>query len=319
MTRETKIGLLVGLAFIITVGILLSNYMADRTELAQAPLEIAAKTGHSAVVPPGESNNPIVKKVIIPNEVTPGPVPTRSELDSQRASSDIHVGGPTQPDQQPTHDNGPVVDNSNQTTPPPANRDLADAAKRHGEELVDADRKPVNQTPLTDGGNTIKPGPTVATAANTYTAQPGDNLNKIALKAMGASTKANRDAILKANPKLAANPNLIVAGQSYVIPTSAATGAEKPAKPTDVAILPIQTPKPTERPTPPKPERVAAANVYIVKEGDNSLWGIAVRQCGTPQAVASIKELNKDILKGGDMIRIGMRLKLPNKVVALAD
>jgi hypothetical protein len=38
MTRETKIGLLVGLAFIIVIGILLSDHLTSATEPPQAPL-----------------------------------------------------------------------------------------------------------------------------------------------------------------------------------------------------------------------------------------------------------------------------------------
>lgn len=306
MTRETKIGLLVGLAFIITVGILLSNYMADRTELAQAPLEIAARTGHTAVVPPGESTNPIVKKVIVPDTLVPGPVPTRTELDAQRPNSDIRVTGPVP---QP----GPVVDNHQPVPQPGNNSGLIEVARQHGEDIV-TPGGPSDPVRLTDPVAPANP------TTKTYVAQPGDNLSKIALKAMGASTKANRDAIVKANPKLAANPNMIVAGQRYVIPTAAAATSDRPTTPTGVAILPIAPPRPTDRPTPTdRPDRTPAANVYIVKEGDNSLWGIAVRQCGTPQAVAAIKELNKDVLKGGDLIRVGMRLKMPNKVVASAE
>ncbi len=311
MTRETKIGLLVGLAFIITVGILLSNYMADRTELAQAPLEFAARTGHNAVVPPGESTNPIVKKVIVPDTFVPGPVPTRTELDNQRPASDIRVTGPAQTEQTPP---GPVVDNHQPAPQPPSNNPgLIDTARQHGEEVVGVGGPTNPLHPL----DPVRPNPPTI---KSYVAQPGDNLSKIALKAMGASTKANRDAIVKANPKLAANPNLIVAGQSYVIPTAAAPAVDRPASPTGVAILPIAPPRPTDR-TPPtdRPERTPTANLYIVKDGDNSLWGIAIRQCGTPQAVASIKELNKEVLKGGDLIRVGMRLKMPTKAVAVAD
>src|ERR1700743_3010964 len=81
MTRETKIGLLVGLAFIIVVGILLSDHMASTTELPQAPLETAEKTSHGAVVTPGETHNTEIAKVIMPMDVNPpAPVPTREEL-----------------------------------------------------------------------------------------------------------------------------------------------------------------------------------------------------------------------------------------------
>ena len=302
MTRETKIGLLVGLAFIITVGILLSNYMADKTELRSAPLEIAADTGHRAVVPPGESRAPTITRVIVPNDVTPpAPVPTREELTVRQPASDIQIGGPTQnQQQQPTP--GPVADGGQ-----PVNNDLANAARQHGEELIPADphAQPDRVLPISQ--------------TKSYVVQAGDNLNKIAAKTMGSSTKATRDAILKANPKLAANPNKLIAGESLTIP-SAATPAPTAPTNTGVAILPLVPVKPPEKPVAKSADtRVASTNVYIVKEGDNSLWGIAREQVGTPQAIPAIKELNKDVLKGGDIIRVGMRLKMPAKTIAMAN
>jgi nucleoid-associated protein YgaU len=54
---------------------------------------------------------------------------------------------------------------------------------------------------------------------------------------------------------------------------------------------------------------------YVVKDGDR-LWKIAREQCGSPSFVAQIKEMNKDVLKGSDDLKIGMKLKLPPKQVA---
>ena len=57
MTRETKIGLLVGLAFIIVIGILLSDHMASTTEPTQAALDNAAATSRTAIVVPNEARS----------------------------------------------------------------------------------------------------------------------------------------------------------------------------------------------------------------------------------------------------------------------
>jgi hypothetical protein len=58
---------------------------------------------------------------------------------------------------------------------------------------------------------------------------------------------------------------------------------------------------------------------YTVKEGD-SLWKIATEQCGRAGAVAAIKELNGDVLKGEarDIVIVGTKLRLPGKPVAAA-
>src|SRR6476620_8690780 len=53
MTRETKIGLLVGLAFIIVIGILLSDHLTTSTEPPQATLADAGNNVRSGVTTPG--------------------------------------------------------------------------------------------------------------------------------------------------------------------------------------------------------------------------------------------------------------------------
>ena len=56
MTRETKIGLLVGLAFIIVIGILLSDHMTSTTEPPKAPLSVAGNNLRESVVTPAAPN-----------------------------------------------------------------------------------------------------------------------------------------------------------------------------------------------------------------------------------------------------------------------
>ena len=53
MTRETKIGLLVGLAFIIIVGILLGDSVRHATDVQPAPLPQVGTNVRSAVATPG--------------------------------------------------------------------------------------------------------------------------------------------------------------------------------------------------------------------------------------------------------------------------
>src|SRR5688500_10287746 len=54
MTRETKIGLLVGLAFIIVIGILLSDHFTSTTAPLQAPVTTTAPRVRDSVKVPGE-------------------------------------------------------------------------------------------------------------------------------------------------------------------------------------------------------------------------------------------------------------------------
>jgi LysM repeat protein len=249
MTRETKIGLLVGLAFIIVIGILLSDHMATTTEPQQAALNTAQDNNRAATAVPNISGGgAVLPNNITPRDITPtGQVPTRGELTQARPIGDISVGGP------------------------------------------------------------VNPGAAGTTTSTTTT---------------GSNTKANRDALVKANPQIA-DPNKVVIGQVYNVPTaSIVPPPSAPAGQTGQRVLQLQTPPSTARDarstTTTTTATVDSSITYTVKAGDN-LYRIATDHVGNPQAVAAIKELNKDVLKGGDGIRVGMRLKLPAKPVASAN
>ena len=60
-----------------------------------------------------------------------------------------------------------------------------------------------------------------------YTAQTGDTITKLAIELLGSDTPEARAAILNNNPALKANPDRIVAGQSYWIPAPIAAVDQK--------------------------------------------------------------------------------------------
>jgi nucleoid-associated protein YgaU len=299
MTRETKIGLLVGLAFIIVIGILLSDHLTSSTEPAQAPLGQVGRNTRESIATQGQPSVPVV--VETPQTITPrGPVVTVEEMRTPAT--------PAQPTQPAT----PVVviDNTNvtPTSPVNANDPLAKLVQQHGNELAmvgPAGQQVDTQTPT---GPTTPTVPT-ATSFKEYKAQEGDSLSRIAGRLMGANTKANRDAIVAANPTLKADPNKVVVGRTYLIPTSANL------VPANVVATAQQTQK-TFEPKATEAKAVAASDPgtvwYTVKENDN-LWKIAAEQLGTGTAWTTIKEMNKEVLKGSDSVRKDMRLKLPAK------
>ena len=83
MTRETKIGLLVGLAFIIVIGILLSDHLTSATEPQQAQLaQVAGNVRNGVAVPGGANAQPPITQVQKPRPrpMRPsfwGPMPRR--------------------------------------------------------------------------------------------------------------------------------------------------------------------------------------------------------------------------------------------------
>src|SRR5213078_7983 len=94
MTRETKIGLLVGLAFIIVIGILLSDHLTSTTEPAPAPLAQAGRNVRSAVTVPGGATAPAAS-VVSSNQVLPREqVPLKEELTPRQPPIVVVAVGP---------------------------------------------------------------------------------------------------------------------------------------------------------------------------------------------------------------------------------
>lgn len=335
VTRDAKIGLLVGLAFILIVGILLSEHITSANTPQQADLARAgAKVREAAATPVAPEPRPTNLK-IDPNPQPTQTLVTRDQLDSPRLppTAKIELGEPTAgeikviridaPD--PVANAVPVKPEADTSVPPgkteiAAAQDqnakvpqaLAEAARQNGMELMalgggtsSVDAKPLIET-VTPPANTATrdPSHTIAngTKVKEYIAQPGDSLSRIASRQMGAATPANQAAIVALNPSLQKDQNRILAGVKYLIPADAwAAAMGTPSEPS--------TPEPAR--TEPKPVD-AKTTTYVVKAGD-SLWKIAERELGSAGAIAQIKQLNADVLGESETVKVGMKLKLPAK------
>jgi LysM repeat protein len=329
MTRETKIGLLVGLAFIIVIGILLSDHLTSATEPPQAQLVQAGKDVRSGVTVPGGQAAPVTQ-VQVPQGVAPqSPVSTREELQpKQPPVTVVHIGPapvPANPGNvpQPTTPQKvePIATNTNPPpTPAPTNGGksaLETVANTMNEPLVPVGAPKETTTP--EQTNIAHPPTVLATAGRQYKAESGDSLSKMAGRFLGGNTKANRETIINANPTLKANPDMIIVGKTYTIPTAATAQAPAPAstatnvpKLTENAIILDDTtpakPQLANAPVAPTPE-----HMYTVKQGE-TLTRIAVEQMGTGDAVSAIVELNK--IKDPNKVAAGTKLRLPAKPIS---
>jgi nucleoid-associated protein YgaU len=324
MTRETKIGLLVGLAFIIVVAILLSDPVNNANEPQAAIGDTASSVRQSLTVPAptGSANDRSATTIITPNRApSREPILTPTEAAQQTPQTEVSVGpsgGPLKPiiptpNSDDSHvamqqgasgqDNNAVV--SPGTPPAHSNTDaLQRAAETGGEPVVSINR---------DSNTPVSTNTSASPGKQRYTAQAGDTLSRMAGRLMGANTKANRAAIIAANPSLKINPDRVIVGASYVIPGAATAVAAPAPSDADAQASPApdadQTPASTEKQT---------TRWYVVKPNDN-LWRIATDEVGDASAVADIISLNKDVLKGGATLQPNMRLRLPPKTVASAD
>jgi nucleoid-associated protein YgaU len=340
MTRETKIGLLVGLAFIIVIGILLSDHLTSSTEPPPAPLANAGHNVRQTVTTPGSNATPPpITTVHTPQQLAPNqPVPTPGELQPRPQPVQIvQIGGPTAPTQtqpqqqqqtQPVQTQAPLdspiasaAGNTDQSQSNPndapiitqAPSSLAQVAQQHGEGLVTLD--PNGRA--TASGSSNPSWTTSLTGAKEYKAEAGDSVSKMATKFFGSNTKTNREAIVKANPSLQQDPNKVIVGHTYMIPAGAGIADASPSGAGSSSAVQVVAAQPNVS-TPAAAPASATEYWYTVKEND-SLWKIANDQLGNPGSVAAIKELNKDALKGGETVFIGMKLKLPGKPLAKAN
>lgn len=342
MTRETKIGLLVGLAFIILIGILLSDHLSVSTEPPQAVLAQAGESVREGITVPGGPAQP-AQTPAVPQEIQPTQtVPTRQDLYAPRpedavvsivpgaqnrqdapvsiryyspspstaplpsgqyqiVTSEQVVGitPPAQPSNVPPQETvqPPVITETPVPLDDLARHDLPPALQRlaqHEELVVVNDRGTAQPVTQRDTRAPIQ--------AREYVAQPGDSLSKIAARFYGRSTPESRALLIKANPSLKDNPNLVVAGRTYLIPEQSVSDAP--------AIQASSTSGSTR-------STRNGQYIYTVKPGD-SLWKIANEQLGDPAEIKTIKALNQDVLKGSDVVRVGMKLRLPGEPVASA-
>lgn len=292
MTRETKIGLLVGLAFIIVIGILLSDHFTSTMQPQIAPLVQTHESVLQSTTTPGAGR--VTRPDVRVENVQPDRVINTLDAARNDHRAQIEVG----PGRSPT---GTIEIGENPTAV--ANRDPGTAIVQDLNNLVS---NVLSHTETPDASATHSEQPMVP--LRQYKAEPGDTLYKIAGKMAGKSAtsrEAFMTAFMKANPSLK-DAAKIKAGETYSLPTLTETA---PAPATNVLA---GGPAPTTRP-------VTTSTVLYTTKARDSLWKIAVEQVGSPNAVSQIKELNKDVLKGGDTVKPGMKLKLPPRSLASAD
>jgi nucleoid-associated protein YgaU len=180
---------------------------------------------------------------------------------------------------------------------------LRELTDRHPEDFVPVDAYGQPDPTQIARPRDPTPAPPVA-APRQYTAQPGDSVSRMASRLLGSNTKANRDLIIRANPSLQGQGNVVVAGKSYVIPN--VPGA---------APAPAAGRTPVRQAASEATARGPSFTWYTVKENDN-LTRIAAEQLGNGNAWSTLLEYNKDILKDGNKLKANMRIRVPVAPVA---
>jgi nucleoid-associated protein YgaU len=177
---------------------------------------------------------------------------------------------------------------------------------------------PAPLRPVEERVTVIKaPKPVIPAFPKTYVVTDGDNLALIATKFYGeeeGNKRANIGKIFEANRNLLKTPDEIQVGQKLIIPSLSFSTAEKEKDKGGLASAIFEKVKSIGRERLPskKPERTSRGKSYTVRDGD-SLWKIAVDQLGDGSRYPEIVKLNDDVLSDEDSLMVGMSLKMPPK------
>ena len=298
MNREAKIGLIVALAFLMVIGILLSDHVTVANSEPRANLEQTAGSIGSSISHPVDGGRTI-QPPILPENTGGQPYPAEVNTGHQALagteqrplSSDDDLGGMQEVTelrpapgawQHPTDiemPTGPIAQNDDDV---------------FGDITEPVDPTPAQVDPVPAQPETA---PSNAVTIAEYVAQPGDSLSKIAAKVFGRSTPDNIKKLRSLNESWQGK-DLVVAGRTYQVP----------ANPAAMPTTPVRN-------TAPASNQAGGLTTYVVKEND-SLWKIAAKELGNGALHEKILDVNPKLKANPNLLRPGMEINLPASVAS---
>lgn len=331
MTSDAKIGLLLGLVFIIVIALIINglpNFSNHAT--AEATQMAMSIDGEYGIVDSARSGQERLDwKDLLAQEgedlvdiPEPEPATTRSDLTTDIDSSgarrvytlDDLVGGMSGKIQS-------VVKNLIETVPPQEQATTTEPAPAI--ETPKPKPEPVQTKPVETAATrptTPQPAATQRPApagTKIYVVEDGDVLATVAKKAYGpeeGNRLVNVNRIFEANRDKLKSPDEIVVGQKLVIPPLSASKPEAgAADPKLSEALFEKVEQIGKRNLADIKETKPEGRFYVVQDGD-SLWKIAGSQLGSGARWEEIVKLNTSTLKSKEAtLVIGMQLRLPAK------
>jgi nucleoid-associated protein YgaU len=341
MTRETKIGLLVGLAFIILFGIILSEKGTRNEQFATpnpapplvelvpptfTPTNDVTKTSPEEVIDAKVTmNDPAVKMTKVENVKvedvkieTPGPSHMIIKQNSaQQPAAQQEISPKFKEMLPPTPTRALSQIPASATTQPVEQLSVPAIPTEMSAQLAAIDTK--TQTPAVESTPAVK--------TQDHVVAPGETIASICRQYYPAQAYTMVGAVLKANR--IANPQKLQVGQTLKLPNvpqqvaSADLKQENAASPetAKTALASSKLLVPAEDSTlvgmidPSKakieiPVTKAESKMYTVQDKD-TLTKIAKRFYGNEKAWTRIYEMNKQVLKNPHALKSGINLKLP--------
>ncbi len=316
MARETKVGLLAGLAFIICFAIILANrgredsMVPARSVLSDGGGQLPAALQQLGSRSREPVTNPIRQEAPRPTGLNPNAMDAPATPTSPVGSSPAlgHAAPATTDTTQRT-----LASLLQESTPPAAAvfQPLTTSSAPRIDSVVDS--------------ISSSPSGKAAPGGRPYTVVPGDTLSKIARAHLGNKSRSTVDAIFEANRSVLQNPNDLRTGLVLTLPALEGKGAASPVDPpaTVLASVPTQPPRRAEEGSSPTKKTAvkpaAGFRWYQVKKNDRYV-SIAKEQLGDGGRWRELHEINKDKFPDPQMIREGVRIKLPAaKGIAAAE
>jgi len=296
MARETKVGLLAGLAFIICFAIILTNRGRDSAVAPPRPVMSDSGGGVPANLQQTASRTP--------HRPSPSAPTSGAELALADRSARVLAPG------------NPIPSNALPMTLP-AGLTERDLTSRTADPVQIAMLPQTTLVPSQTGSPLADTTP----SGTTHTVAPGETLSKIALAHYGSKSKSLVDSIYAANKVAMQSPDNLKPGMVLTLPNAPsptrgdATASQKtPANP---GVKPTEEPKVVQSKVPT--DSANGGRFYQVKKNDR--WvSIARDQLGDAGRWKELHELNKDKFPDPQKIREGVRIKLPaGKSIASAE
>ena len=341
MARETKIGMLVGLGFIVCFAVILENRGRDDRVGPQMPDEILAQ---SAVQTDSVTPSVVERRARdygrsrLPASAGASDRPVRRPVERQGAEPRARRARPGSPETRDATDRnmeapaGRVADDAPREVAGTGRREAASRARQavsaDAESRPRSRRPPRSETQRRPGRQVVQAGPTetplsltamtsqteptpgaepesVAAAGQRYEVKKGDTLTRIAARHYGSGSKVVIEAIYEANRSVLSSPDALRVDQVIVLPAMAGGKTLAPAAVERSAseVEPPAAPSPAADPQP-------RYQPYQVKKGDRYVT-IAKEQLGSASRWREIAELNKDIFPDPARIQYGVRIRLP--------
>lgn len=312
MTRETKVGLLVGMGVILLIGIIVSDHLSMAQKQTPPDMTDYGSIAQSSLNAQGTGMQTIpVTQAPVAAAAPQQPLPTPSQFDAQRdaqhnAPYDTRVQVASQ--QQPNGYPAPATDIAitGQMPAPvarsaePVSNELAAAMDAHINQPAVRINPDFETAALASSVN-VAQRPTQGPQPSIHYVQSGETLYAIANRYYNNGELWH--IIRQANPNLVRSDNTVNLGARLLIPNKALLPELLRQNPQAATLLSQVTNDPATA-IPSTPRSV------IVKPGD-TLSGLASQYLGTSRRWQELLDANKDKMDTPQDLRVGMTINLP--------